>query len=445
MRLIFLSCLIALSACQQHEGDILEAIKQQKKLIVVTRNAPTTYYELRDELVGPEYDLTQAFASSLGVEVQYILKDSVSEILTAIQNGEAHIAAAGLTKTQQRENSLLFGPIYQEIQQQLVCRRGGASPKQIVDLIGLQIVIPEASSYDENLQSLKQSHTELDWQTINDKSTEDLIEMVWQKKIDCTVADSNIVAINQRYFPEVRVRFSITEPESLAWAMPKNATALNHAIEAWFDEFKQNGKLEELLNRYYGHIDEFDYVDTARFISRINTVLPKYKSHFIAAANEHKIDWLQLAAQAYQESHWRAKARSPTGVRGIMMLTLTTAKEMGVTSRLDPAQSIMGGAGYYKNLYDRVPDAITEPDRAWIALAAYNVGLGHIRDARVLAQQLGKDPDKWADLSLVLPLLSQKKYYKTLKHGYARGQEPVNYVQRIRDYHDILRHATADL
>lgn len=445
MRLIFLCCLFVLSACQQPATDVLQTIRQQKKLIVVTRNAPTTYYELHDEFVGPEYDLTQAFAASLDVEVQYLIKDSTSEVLAAVQNGEAHIAAAGLTRTQQRENQLLFGPIYQEVQQQLLCRRGGATPRQVSELVGLQIHIPEATSYDENLQNLKQTHAELSWQTINDKSTEELIELVWQKQIDCTVADSNIVAINRRYFPEVRVRFNITEPEPLAWAMSKDASSLQHAIEDWFNEFRQNGKLDELLERYYGHIDEFDYVDTSRFISRINTILPKYKPHFVAAANEFKIDWLQLAAQSYQESHWRARARSPTGVRGIMMLTLTTAEEMGVSSRLDPLQSIKGGARYYKNLYDRVPDPVNDPDRAWIALAAYNVGMGHIHDARQLAQRLGKDPDRWADLSTVLPLLSHKKYYTTLKHGYARGREPVTYVQRIRDYQDILRHATADL
>ena len=439
MRLILLLCLIALTACQQDRDKVLEVIKHQKKLVVVTRNAPTTYYEWRDELVGLEYDLTQDFANSLGVEVQYLLKNSTSEILAAIQNGEAHIAAAGLTKTEAREDSFLFGPIYQEVQQQLICRRGGVNPKQVSDLIGLQIQVAEATSYVEHLQKLKQSQQDLEWQTVNNKSTEDLLEQVWHKKVDCTVADSNIVSINRRYYPEISVRFNLTEAESLAWAMSKHADSLHEAIEEWFEEFKDNGKLEALLERYYGHIDEFDYVDTRRFLHRVHTVLPQYKPHFITAAKQHELDWIQLAAQAYQESHWRAKARSPTGVRGIMMLTLTTAKEMGVTSRLDPVQSIVGGARYYRSLYDRVPEEVTEPDRSWFALAAYNVGIGHIYDARELATQLDKNPNSWSDLSQVLPLLSQKKYYSTLKHGYARGSEPVIYVERVRGYEDILR------
>lgn len=439
MRTLALACLLTLSACQMESSGVLDAIREEKKLIVVTRNAPTTFYELRDEYTGLEYDLTQDFARYLGVEVQYLVKGSISDVLSAIQNGEAHLAAAGLTKTAEREAHFLFGPIYQEVEQQLVCRRGGANPKQIEDLAGLQIQVPVDTSYDENLKLLLKSYDTLQWQTTVDKNTEDLLKQVWLKKIDCTVGDSSIVAINRRYYPELRVRLHLAEREPLAWAMSKEAGTLNSELEEWFDEFRKNGKLEALLERYYGHVDEFDYVDTRRFITRIRQVLPKYKKHFVAAGKKYAIDWIQLAAQAYQESHWRAKARSPTGVRGIMMLTLTTAKEMGIGSRLDPVQSIMGGAGYYQSLYRRLPEEVTEPDRAWFALAAYNVGMGHIYDARRLAERLDQNPNSWADLSQILPLLSQEKYYKTLRHGYARGQEPVLYVQRIRDYEDILR------
>jgi membrane-bound lytic murein transglycosylase F len=418
---------------------VLKAIKQDHKLIVVTRNAPTTYYELHDEFQGLEYDMTQDFARYLGVDVEYVIKDSTSEVLAAIQKGEAHLAAAGLTITPEREADFLFGPIYQQVEQEIVCRRGWANPKKIADLVGLQIQVPVDTSYVENLQHLAQTQADLQWQALANVSTEDLLEAVWMKQTDCTVADSTIVAINRRYYPELRVRFQVTESESLAWVMSMQAGSLNAIVKDWFDEFESSGKLEALLERYYGHVEEFDYVDTRRFVTRIHKVLPKYKKHFVAAGKAYDIDWVQLAAQAYQESHWRAKARSPTGVRGIMMLTLTTAEEMGIKSRLDPAQSIMGGAAYYKSLYERISEEVPEPDRTWFALAAYNVGIGHVRDARSLAEQLDKDPNSWSDMQQVLPLLSQKKYYKDLKHGYARGREPVLYVQRIRDYEDILR------
>jgi len=425
--------------CQQdrsHSGD-LESILQSGQLVVVTRNAPTTYYELHDEATGPEYDLTQAFAKSLGVDVHYIVKDTVSEVLAAVNDGEADIAAAGLTRTAAREQQFLFGPVYQHVQQQLVCRAGGKAPDSIANLDNLSLSVPTDTSYEEKLQELQQDNPQLHWQS-SDEDTESLLEQVWEKKLDCTVADSNIVAINRRYYPELRVRFNLSKPEPLSWILPARAKSLQKVIFTWFAKSRRNGSLETVIDRYYGYINEFDYVDMAKFKRRIKLLLPRYQDEFEAAADKYNLDWTLLAAQAYQESHWKPGARSPTGVRGIMMLTLDTAKELGVASRLNPQQSIFAGAEYYHSLYQRIPENVVNPDRHWLALAAYNIGLGHLRDARLLAMRLGKDPDRWNDLARVFPLLSKKKYYKTLKHGYARGREPVSYVQHIRDYHNIL-------
>ncbi len=437
-----LSLLLAtgvLFGCQQEIGHTgsLKTILMSRQLVVATRNAPTTYYEWHDEAVGPEYDLTQAFAKHLGVTVRYVVKDSVSEVLAAVENGEADIAAAGLTRTPDRKQRFLFGPIYEEVQQQLVCRSGGKRPNSVADLDGVSLKVPSDTSYAEHLQRLQDDHHTLDWQ-VSDDDTETLLEQVWLKKLDCTIADSNIMAINRRYYPELRVRFNLTKPQPLSWLLPKNATALQTAISTWLKQFQHQGKLDSVMERYYGYINEFDYVDTAKFKKRIDTVLPKYQDEFEEAAAKYNLDWTLLAAQAYQESHWRSKAISPTGVRGIMMLTLDTARELGLSSRLDPKQSIFGGARYYKNLYDRIPDAIRDPERNWLTLAAYNIGMGHLKDAQELAKRLGKNPDRWSDLASVFPLLSNKKYYKTLQHGYARGRESVSYVQHIRDYHNIL-------
>ena len=177
---------------------------------------------------------------------------------------------------------------------------------------------------------------------------------------------------------------------------------------------------------------------TRRFLGHMATRLPQYRPLFRAAEERHGIPWRLLASQSYQESYWDPRAKSPTGVRGLMMLTRTTAAELGIQNRLDPAQSIRGGARYLAHLRKRLPSSIEDPHRTWIALAAYDVGLGHIKDARVLAVRMGKNPDLWPDLESVLPLLSQKKYYRTLRHGYARGKEPVQYVQRIQRYHSLM-------
>lgn len=425
--------------CHYDTGHLgqLKTILQSKQLVVATRNAPTTYYEWHDETVGPEYDLTQAFAEYLGVKVRYVVKDSVSEVLAAVESGEADMAAAGLTRTPDRKQRFLFGPIYQEVQQQVVCRNGGKQPRSVADLSDVTLRVPSDTSYAEHLQLLQDHNHPLQWQ-VSDEDTESLLEQVWQEKLDCTVADSNIVSINRRYYPELTVRFDLTKPQPLSWMLPKQATTLQTAIETWMKKYQFDGKLDNVMERYYGFINEFDYVDTSKFKQRIVSVLPEYQDEFEEAASKYDLDWTLLAAQAYQESHWHADAKSPTGVRGIMMLTLDTAKELGLTSRLDARESIFGGARYYKSLYDRIPEEITEPDRNWFTLAAYNIGMGHLNDARVLAQRMGKDPDRWRDLAKVFPLLSRKKYYKSLEHGYARGSESVSYVQHIRDYHDIL-------
>jgi membrane-bound lytic murein transglycosylase F len=182
--------------------------------------------------------------------------------------------------------------------------------------------------------------------------------------------------------------------------------------------------------------------DRKVFVKHLKTRLPKYRKHFKKAAKQEKLPWKLLAAQAYQESHWNRRAKSPTGVRGIMMLTRRTAASLGIKNRLDPEKSIHGGAKYLARMQKRIPRAVVKTDRTLFALGAYNVGFGHIQDARILARRKNKNPNRWGDMTKVLPLLSQKKYYKSLRYGYARGHEPVKYVERIRAYHSLLKQRT---
>jgi len=207
----------------------------------------------------------------------------------------------------------------------------------------------------------------------------------------------------------------------------------------WMKKTETMILLAKLEEKYFGYFGLFDYFDAVIFKKRLKTRLPKYLKEFNAAGVKLNIDPILLASISYQESQWNKRARSPTGVRGLMMLTLLTAADMGVTDRLDPKQSIQGGAKYFKHLRRRLPASILEPDRTWVSLAAYNVGFGHIMDARVLARRMRRNPDLWKDLKKILPLLSQKRYYKKLKYGYARGLEPVRYVQRIRNFYNILQ------
>ncbi|MFT7554943.1 MAG: membrane-bound lytic murein transglycosylase F, partial [Planctomycetota bacterium] len=405
------------------------------------RNAPTSIYVDRyGKNAGPEYDLVEAFAASLKLKVEYKIKPSIEDIIAGIEAGEADLAAAGLTITRQRAEKILFGPAYQTVTQQVVCRRDNVQPESIAELSDLKIAVIAVSSYVERLKTLQVENPLLKWRETDQESTEQLLRAVWNRKLDCTVADSNIVDINRRYYPELITPFNLNESESLGWMMSQERDDLQQAVATWLIEFEKNDHLTALLDKHYGFFEVFDYVDTRRFIARINKRYPRYATYFKEGAKKYKLSHLLLAAQAYQESHWVGNARSPTGVRGIMMLTLDTAKAMGVKSRLDPKQSIFGGAKYLSQIiYRRFADDVKEPDRTWLALAAYNVGRAHLHDAQTLARDKGLNPYLWNDIKQVLPLLADKKYYKNLKYGYARGTEPVRYVQRIREYQHILK------
>jgi membrane-bound lytic murein transglycosylase F len=421
---------------KQEKLGKLDAILQNGEMVVLTRNAPTTYYFGPDGETGYEYDLVSAYAEYLGVDIRFETRGTVEEVLQALAAGEGDVAAAGLTLTETRQKDFLFGPPYFQVQQQLVCRRGGNIPRSIENIGEVSIEVTAASSYVDRLKELSEEFPDLDWQAM-ELSTEQVLERVWQGAVDCAVADSNIVSLNRRYMPELVVAFPVAEIEELAWALPADAHDLKQSMEEWF------GSVDELLStilygRYYAHVEIFDYVDTARFKRRIQKRLPYYRDIFEEAGEIYNIDWKLLAAMAYQESHWDPLARSPTGVRGMMMLTLRTAGQLGIDDRVDIRESIMGGARYFNDLRGRLPEEIVEPDRTWVAMAAYNVGMGHIYDARKVARELDKDPNLWVEFREVLPLLSQPQYYEDLRYGYARGTEPVRYVRRIRNYYDIL-------
>ena len=430
-------------ATEDPAGQVLERIRERGEVRVLTRNAPTTYYFGRTGPAGLEYDLVSRFAEALGVELQLVVLDGFGEVLKALERGRGDIAAAGITAIPERKERFDFGPSYQQVQQEVVCRRGGFVPDTLGELPEAELLVLAGTSYVERLQELKAKHEpKLDWRVTDDLSSEEILERVWQEQVDCTVADSNVVAINRRYFPELKVAFPITHEQPLAWALPEGAEKLRARLVAFFDDLRANNTLKALRERYYGHITIFDYVDVATFRRRIRERLPKYRALFQRVAEEYPFSWELLAAQAYQESHWEPHARSPTGVRGLMMLTQPTARELGIDNRLDPEASVRGGAEYLQRMRDRLPDDIEEPDRTWIALAAYNVGMGHVRDARKLAQRAARNPDRWNALKDMLPRLSRPEYYKTVPYGYTRGTEPVKYVDHIRQFYAILTNHT---
>ena len=429
---------LVLNACAP-QRNTLEAVLASGELRVLTRNSPTTYYIGPHGPTGPEYDLVKAFADHLGVKVRLVEEESLPKLLDRIARGEAHVAAAGLTVTEQRKRYLRFGPAYQQITQQVVYRRGGLRPRSLADLAEGHLEVVADSAHVEQLKALRSRVPELDWVESDDTTSTELLNLVAEEVIDFTIADSNEVSLVRRYHPEVRVAFDISAAQSLAWAFPKSADdSLYQAARAFFDSYAKSGELKHLLARHYGHVRDYDYAGTPTYLRHVNRRLPNYRELFEQAAERTGLDWMLLAAVAYQESHWNPLAVSPTGVRGMMMLTRVTARQLGIENRTDAAQSIDGGARYLRGLIERFQD-IPQPDRTWLALAAYNVGYGHVRDAMWITEKRGGDPTKWADVKESLPLLRRKKWYRQTRYGYARGHEPVRYVENIRSYYDILR------
>lgn len=443
--IFFLGSTLWLASCEKKlllfkkQLTQLEQIKQAGILKVATRIDPTTYYQGPSGFMGLEYELVTLFAKQLGVKVQFSTPATFTEILRQVEAGEIDIAAAGLTISEPRKETMRFAPAYQEITEQIIYRSGTRRPKKVADLAFGILEVVNGTSHIESLKNLQKQTPELTWEVNNKLDTDGLIYLVTKGLIDYTIADSNQIALIRRFYPKLHTAFSISKPRQLAWALTHSEdTSFYDEVTSFFDKIKQNKTLEQLIERYYGHSTSLNYIGLCKFREHVKSRLPLYKDLFQEAAKQYNLDWRFLAAIGYQESHWRKNAVSRTGVQGIMMLTKNTAKQLGIKDRINPAESIMGGAMYFQRSIKKIPERILEPDRSWMALATYNVGFGHLEDARILTQKRKGNPDRWIAVKKSLPLLTQKKWYKQTKHGYARGNEPVKYVENIRSYYDLL-------
>lgn len=444
--LAILLTLLLVGGCQKPPKP-LPSVKESRELVVVTHNGPATYYvNGQKEFAGFEYDLAKLFAQNLGAELgqevrlKILLVDNITGVIPTLIKGKAHLAAANISVTHLRKHLVRFGPPYQTVQQQVVFNKEkNAPPKSVKDLFGRNIAVPAGTSYAERLRDTAEDFPDLHWDEEPRVNTEELLERVADGTLDYTIADSHMVAMVQNYYPNLGTGFSFGQQDKLAWAFPKNGDEwLYRQAQKFFSRIQKDGTLRILLDRYYGHSERLNPMDVTGFLIKLRTVLPQYLGLFKQAEELTGIDWRLLAAISYQESHWDPYATSPTNVRGMMMLTEETADRMGVSNRLDPAQSILAGARYVVLLKETIPERIPEPDRTWLALAAYNIGYAHLEDARVLAQRMKMSPDAWADIKRTLPLLNREEYFSTVQYGYASGGAPVHFVESIRTYYRIL-------
>ena len=446
--------LLAFTACGKSPSEksaeiALPPAPTNNIITFVTLNSPNTYYVNSDkQFAGLEYDLAKLFAEYINKEtpgnnthVKFIVADSIEKVIATIINKQADIAASDLTITEQRKQFINFSQPYQDVQEQIVYNQeiNPSPPKSVKDLVDVRVVVPAASSFAERLLKYRDSVPYLTWEERADVHSERLLEEVASGDIDYTVADSHLVAVLQNYHPNLAVAFTLGDTEKIAWGFSKTGNPkLLEKTNAFFTKIKNDGTLRNLIDRYHGNAKRLKPIDVKSYLSKSRTLLPKYKRLFQQAQEITGLDWRLLAAISYQESHWDTFSTSPTNVRGLMMLTEDTADKMGVTDRLDPKQSIPAGAKYISQMIETLPNRIPEPDRTYMALAAYNIGYAHVEDARVLASRLKMNPDSWADVKKTLVMLNDPKYYANAKFGYCSGGAPVIFVESIRSYFNIL-------
>jgi len=423
-------------------------------LVVLVRPGPVVYFPgLEGRFEGLDADLLRLYAAEKKLPVRFIAIDDVAQLKAALANGDGHIGAGGLLRppsTGSQAPTASSGPAeapaaglrwtegYFTIEPVLVYNTDGFRPATWGDLDGELVAFSDIAGLEAEIEALRTEHPDIRWQFVPQASPVELIARVSDGAIGYAIAGSLAAGIARNIYLDFDVAFPVGGKRSFAWAVPEQFPELAADLDQFIERVKRDGTLARLVERYVPELRQFQRLDASGLQERVRTALPQFRQHFRDAQEKTGIDWRLLAALAYQESKWDPAATSETGVRGFMQITEDTARRLGVTNLLDPAQNVLAGARYLRDLKDKLPARIQEPDRTWLALAAYNIGLGHLEDARVLAQRQGFNPDHWTNVKRALPLLALPEHYEKAKLGYARGGMPVAFVDRVRGYYDVL-------
>ncbi len=406
-----------------------------------------TYFKKGNINQGFEQEVLQALANTMDKKLEIVEFDSKQHLLKAVASRRVDIGAAEICNC---DNSSIVRPLIQyskpimDIESIIIRHRdsifGGIN--QMVDR-NIPLLISRHSIQYNIVDAIQEQYPALNIEITDDYNYQ-IMQKVQQKGAIAALISEPHFLQKRSFFPHLRKLAveieGVNSPLKLTFALPnKTHFAFIDELNQSIDSLDSSGKLMNIIMSNIHPLQPFDFTSALTFKRKIDNLLPTYESLFKEVAKEYLMDWLLLASVAYQESHWNPKARSFTNVRGLMMLTQVTAEQLGVEDLLDPEQSLRGGAEYLTKIYHRLQKDIIDPDRLRMALAAYNIGYGHLQDARRLAEKLEKDPNSWGDLREVLPLLSEKKYYKWLRYGSARGYEAVSYVDNIGFYQSILK------
>jgi membrane-bound lytic murein transglycosylase F len=418
--------------------------KQAEELVMAMRPGPTTWFVGPDgDAAGFDRELAALFAREVGLPLRIVPAESALQLLKGLASGEIQIGAGGLIRPPGNGSEVSTGPLlysngYYAIEPVLVYNSDGFRPESWTDLIGETVGLVAGTGLEATLAKVRSDHPDVQWRELALPAADGLIEQVSEGSLGYAVVASNEAALVRNVFLNVETAFSVGPRQELVWVLSATQVALLDKVNAFFAGIRKDGTLQRLIDRYFGHVRRVERIDAGAFQARIRTALPAFTALFHQAQQESGIEWRLIAAIAYQESHWNPQATSETNVRGMMMLTEDTAKRLRVRDRLDARQSIGAGARYLADLKRSLPARIGEPDRTWIALAAFNIGIGHLEDARVLAARRKLNPDSWSDIKKTLPLLAQVDLADDTKFGVARGGQAVVFVETVRAYYDVL-------
>ncbi len=421
----------------------LEQIRERGELRVATLNLPTTYYFGSQGPEGLEYELARDFARSLGVRLAITPYEDERHVLEALRKGSADIAAAQITYRGPWRAFALPSRNYDQIAQLVVYARGTVRPRNSKALVGRRIVVKAESPQADELAALRSSlgHA-LEWQELPVTAVNRPLDVLAAGEADVSLVDAPAFRFIQQAYPELLAGFELERSRSVQWMVRRRSNALLATIDAFLGS---DAAMQLIAAAAVEPVEKSPrmQLEMARsFRNHIETRLPLLRPWFEEAARETNLDWRLLAAIGYQESQWDRDARSFNGALGVMMLMPATATSVGVEDPFDPRENIRGGARYFIEVRDKIPARIPEPDRSSMALAAYNVGYGHLEDARVITQARGGNADRWSDVRQNLPLLAQEGWALQAKRGYARGWEPVQFERRVRQYLSVLEWQT---
>lgn len=411
-----------------------------KELVVTVPYGPATFYlDSEGKPAGYTHDVVQAFAARNNWTVKWQEIEAYPNLFDSLRKQESHLVAANLIAASVDEQQLLPGPMLFDTRVVVVTRHPIPRINNLAGLARLKIAVAQGAGHISLLESARRKYPKLQWTVLEDVFPEGLLAKLDEREFDAVVVNEQDFDQARNQYPSLRIAYELSKQEPVVWALPHDVNkSMLARLNRFFIEARRDGTLRQIYERYYGHVRRLEPADAEGILARRLSILPRYRGFFHEAQEQTSLDWRLLGAIGYQESKWDPYATSPTGVRGLMMLTGDTADRMGITDRLDARQSILGGAKYLVLLKDTLPDRISEPDRTWLALAAYNQGIGHLEDARRIAHAKGMNPDSWADVKQTLPLLARGGYEKVTRYGYARGGEAVIFVESIRNYYDIL-------